>query len=239
MSSGKANPHQPRGGIQRRFSKTTLRMTDGRGAQLLSDTAIPVAGRRCGHIHDVKDRPALTLAGELPDRLPGWKPVEHSRNILRKVKRGSDQRCASFERLRMRCFSSCRQNCSSSRACRRTQVSHAADDVRRRRVLLSTRGDHSGISRAFPEGRIAQLVEQLTLNQRVAGSSPAAPTIKFLDGRKPYDGFTVRARPFAGCLNTPPFSPWHMTYALRAQPGGSRAAGSSRFSPSLDSRRVT
>ena len=25
-------------------------------------------------------------------------------------------------------------------------------------------------------GRIAQLVEQLTLNQRVAGSSPAAPT---------------------------------------------------------------
>src|SRR5882757_10823995 len=26
-------------------------------------------------------------------------------------------------------------------------------------------------------GRIAQLVEQLTLNQRVAGSSPAAPTI--------------------------------------------------------------
>ena len=28
-------------------------------------------------------------------------------------------------------------------------------------------------------GRIAQLVEQLTLNQRVAGSSPAAPTIIF------------------------------------------------------------
>src|SRR5271169_763159 len=28
-------------------------------------------------------------------------------------------------------------------------------------------------------GRIAQLVEQLTLNQRVAGSSPAAPTKAF------------------------------------------------------------
>ena len=30
-------------------------------------------------------------------------------------------------------------------------------------------------------GRIAQLVEQLTLNQRVAGSSPAAPTNKIKD----------------------------------------------------------
>jgi hypothetical protein len=29
----------------------------------------------------------------------------------------------------------------------------------------------------FEVGRLAQLVEQLTLNQRVAGSSPAAPTI--------------------------------------------------------------
>ena len=28
------------------------------------------------------------------------------------------------------------------------------------------------------DGRIAQLVEQLTLNQRVQGSSPCAPTIK-------------------------------------------------------------
>jgi hypothetical protein len=33
-------------------------------------------------------------------------------------------------------------------------------------------GDRGGIS-----GRIAQLVEQLTLNQRVPGSSPGAPTI--------------------------------------------------------------
>jgi hypothetical protein len=33
------------------------------------------------------------------------------------------------------------------------------------------------------DGRIAQLVEQLTLNQRVHGSSPCAPTneIKWLD----------------------------------------------------------
>ena len=31
---------------------------------------------------------------------------------------------------------------------------------------------------AEPEGRIAQLVEQLTLNQRVQGSNPCAPTNK-------------------------------------------------------------
>ena len=31
------------------------------------------------------------------------------------------------------------------------------------------------------DGRIAQLVEQLTLNQRVLGSSPSAPTIETLD----------------------------------------------------------
>ena len=37
-----------------------------------------------------------------------------------------------------------------------------------------------GPSRAliFSDGRIAQLVEQLTLNQRVLGSSPSAPTNK-------------------------------------------------------------
>jgi len=35
----------------------------------------------------------------------------------------------------------------------------------------------SGWSGNF-DGRIAQLVEQLTLNQRVQGSSPCAPTIK-------------------------------------------------------------
>jgi hypothetical protein len=29
-----------------------------------------------------------------------------------------------------------------------------------------------------PDGRIAQVVEQLTLNQRVVGSSPTAPTNK-------------------------------------------------------------
>jgi hypothetical protein len=32
------------------------------------------------------------------------------------------------------------------------------------------------------DGRIAQLVEQLTLNQRVLGSSPSAPTIKTVRG---------------------------------------------------------
>ncbi len=34
------------------------------------------------------------------------------------------------------------------------------------------------IARAPHSGRIAQLVEQLTLNQRVVGSSPTAPTSK-------------------------------------------------------------
>ena len=39
------------------------------------------------------------------------------------------------------------------------------------------------IGPGFPRGlgRIAQLVEQLTLNQRVQGSSPCAPTIHPLD----------------------------------------------------------
>jgi hypothetical protein len=40
---------------------------------------------------------------------------------------------------------------------------------------------NAGPCRAKPrggcDGRIAQLVEQLTLNQRVQGSSPCAPTI--------------------------------------------------------------
>ncbi|CCE08008.1 hypothetical protein BRAS3843_2520023 [Bradyrhizobium sp. STM 3843] len=38
--------------------------------------------------------------------------------------------------------------------------------------------------KVFPDassGRIAQLVEQLTLNQRVLGSSPSAPTMPFKD----------------------------------------------------------
>jgi hypothetical protein len=33
------------------------------------------------------------------------------------------------------------------------------------------------------DGRIAQLVEQLTLNQRVLGSSPSAPTIGTLQNQ--------------------------------------------------------
>ena len=37
-------------------------------------------------------------------------------------------------------------------------------------------------------GRIAQLVEQLTLNQRVVGSIPTAPTIVFNDLRESVGG---------------------------------------------------
>ena len=52
-------------------------------------------------------------------------------------------------------------------------------------LRLSTRRDRllaiAAPSRAMPRywGRIAQLVEQLTLNQRVPGSSPGAPTMAF------------------------------------------------------------
>ena len=35
------------------------------------------------------------------------------------------------------------------------------------------------LKRSRPNGRIAQVVEQLTLNQRVVGSSPTAPTNSF------------------------------------------------------------
>jgi hypothetical protein len=42
-----------------------------------------------------------------------------------------------------------------------------------------------------PGGRIAQLVEQLTLNQRVLGSSPSAPTNKISDLRWFLDGGTA------------------------------------------------
>jgi hypothetical protein len=39
----------------------------------------------------------------------------------------------------------------------------------------------SGLEGPDFDGRIAQLVEQLTLNQRVQGSSPCAPTIEIND----------------------------------------------------------
>ena len=47
-------------------------------------------------------------------------------------------------------------------------------------ALLNTRlfGDDQTFRRIFFDGRLAQLVEQLTLNQRVVGSSPTAPTIE-------------------------------------------------------------
>ena len=103
--------------------------------------------------------------------------MEHSRNIARKVKascRAVGAHCARPSKDRLCTIPDARATATRARAARPYNRRHRA---RARRVLLSTRGDRSGISRAFPEGRIAQLVEQLTLNQRVAGSSPAAPTI--------------------------------------------------------------
>src|SRR6185312_11626298 len=47
--------------------------------------------------------------------------------------------------------------------------------------------------RASRSGRIAQLVEQLTLNQRVQGSNPCAPTTSFLT--RWIDGEAVRNGP--------------------------------------------
>jgi hypothetical protein len=46
------------------------------------------------------------------------------------------------------------------------------------RDRFATRPRLRGIARGRHSGRIAQLVEQLTLNQRVLGSSPSAPTKK-------------------------------------------------------------
>ena len=47
-----------------------------------------------------------------------------------------------------------------------------------------------GTPRDRQSGRIAQLVEQLTLNQRVVGSNPTAPTI-YPDISKGYDGIEI------------------------------------------------
>src|ERR1035437_4413005 len=47
--------------------------------------------------------------------------------------------------------------------------------VIRRKIHIA----QQGAPRRRQSGRIAQLVEQLTLNQRVPGSSPGAPTIQF------------------------------------------------------------
>ena len=43
--------------------------------------------------------------------------------------------------------------------------------------LLVTRRTSVGDAAIACDGRLAQLVEQLTLNQRVVGSRPTAPTI--------------------------------------------------------------
>ena len=45
-----------------------------------------------------------------------------------------------------------------------------------RRAITKTRSSIYGIATEGHEGPLAQLVEQLTLNQRVAGSIPARPT---------------------------------------------------------------
>ena len=45
-------------------------------------------------------------------------------------------------------------------------------------TAIPTAGDNTGIT---PWGLLAQLVEQLTLNQRVIGSNPIQPTIYPLD----------------------------------------------------------
>ena len=47
-------------------SKTKLRMAAGEGERLPSDTALVDAAVSSGLIHDVKQRPAFTPAGEPP-----------------------------------------------------------------------------------------------------------------------------------------------------------------------------
>ena len=51
--------------------------------------------------------------------------------------------------------------------------------------MIRKAGPISQADHARVKGRIAQVVEQLTLNQRVQGSSPCAPTVAyvFADGR--------------------------------------------------------
>jgi hypothetical protein len=68
---------------------------------------------------------------------------------------------------------------------------------------------NAGPCRAKPrggcDGRIAQLVEQLTLNQRVQGSSPCAPTIEIkglADIRQPYTPAKPRFSDLASDLSS-------------------------------------
>ena len=51
--------------------------------------------------------------------------------------------------------------------------------TRRHPDVIGARFPGAGVLRAMKQGRLAQLVEQLTLNQRVVGSSPTSPTNDF------------------------------------------------------------
>ena len=58
----------------------------------------------------------------------------------------------------------------------------SAEPFYRLKSVIGGFTERSGVGiRRSHGGRIAQLVEQLTLNQRVQGSSPCAPTIAVMD----------------------------------------------------------
>ena len=62
-----------------------------------------------------------------------------------------------------------------------------------------------------PDGRIAQVVEQLTLNQRVVGSSPTAPTNKInslVAAASPSNCLRATLRATADVIQKPTEAPW-------------------------------
>ena len=61
-----------------------------------------------------------------------------------------------------------------------------------RLAITKTRSSIYGIATEGHEGPLAQLVEQLTLNQRVAGSIPARPTSQTGSGYRSDRGFRAR-----------------------------------------------
>ncbi len=83
-----------------------------------------------------------------------------------------------------------------------------------------------GVIDALPamDGRIAQLVEQLTLNQRVQGSSPCAPTIfPTIVGRKKEAPLRAAIAQLVRALDCgsrgPPFKPgWRYHFIVAARP---------------------